>query len=337
MNLLILGGTLFLGRHLIAAAQARGHRVTLFNRGSDRSTDADVERLRGDRDGGLAALDGRRWDAVIDTSGYVPRLVRASAERLADAADHYTFVSSASVYADMDADRIDERAAVAALEDPRTEDVAAHYAALKAACERAADDAMPGRVLHVRAGLLVGPYDPTGRFEYWVRRLADGGDVLAPGDPGRPVQAIDARDVADWIVARAEAGTTGVFNATASMGSMADVLDACRTAAAADLEWVDDAFLLGHDVAPFSEMPLWLPRVWRGLMSLDVSRAAAAGLTARPIAETIDDTRRWLEAERASGAVRPARLASGVATGAGLDRARERALLAAWRRDARAA
>ena len=336
MNILILGGTLFLGRHCVEAALARGHAVTLFNRGRSGATlFPQVERLHGDRDGGLDALDGRRWDAVIDTSGYVPRVVRASAEKLASSVEHYTFVSSASVYADLDVDRIDETAPVQRLDDPTTEDVPAHYGALKAACEAAIDEVLPGRALHVRAGLIVGPYDPTGRFEYWVRRIAAGGEVLAPGDPERPVQLVDGRDLAHWIVAMAERRRAGVRNATGpdrplTMGSL---LDACRVGESreAELQWVDESFLEAHDVAPFSGMPLWLPHAARGLLSLDVDRAIADGLCFRPLDETVARTRRWLDDEAASAGARPARLASGAATRAGLDPDRERTLLDAWR------
>lgn len=331
MNVLILGGTLFLGRHLVEAALARDHTVTLFNRGtSGAQLFPHVEQLRGDRDGGLSALDGRRWDAVIDTSGYVPRIVRASADKLASAVDHYTFVSSASVYADLDVDRIDESADVQRLDDPATEDVPAHYGALKATCEQAIDEAMPGRALHVRAGLIVGPYDLTGRFEYWVRRLAVGGDVLAPGEPDRPVQLIHAGDLADWIVAMAERRQTGVYNATGPDRpiTMREVLEACVVSVDTRLVWVAESFLTEHEVAPFSEMPLWLPAEARGLLSLDVGRAIGAGLRYRPLAETVADTRRWLDAS--IGSPRPARLFSGVDTREGLDPRRERELLATW-------
>lgn len=320
MNVLILGGTLFLGRHLVEAALARGHAVTLFNRGTSGATlFPQVEHLRGDRDGGLAALEGRRWDAVFDTSGYVPRIVRASVGTLAPAIDHYTFVSSASVYADLDADHIDESAPLRRLDDPASEDVPAHYGALKAACERAVDEAMPGRALQVRAGLTVGPYDLTGRFEYWVRRVAEGGEVLAPGDPERIVQLIDGRDLAGWIVAMAERRQTGVYNATGPERptTMREVLEACRVAGDTRLSWISESFLAEHEVAPFSEMPLWLPKPARGLLSLDVARALDAGLRFRPLAETIVDTRRWSEAEALAGTVRPARLVSGAATHAG--------------------
>ena len=196
MKLLVLGGTKFLGRHLVEAALARGDEVTLFNRGQ---TNPDIlpgaEKLRGERDGDLDRLRGRRWDAVVDTSGYVPRAVRASVELLADAVEFYAFISSMSVYADF-REPNDEGSKLATLEDESVEEVTGEtYGALKALCERAVEEVMPGRVLAVRAGLIVGPFDPTGRFTYWTERVARGGEVLAPAPPDRQVQFVDARSV----------------------------------------------------------------------------------------------------------------------------------------------
>src|SRR5215213_1190009 len=216
MRILILGGTVFLGRHVAEAALARGHDLTLFNRGqTNPELFPDVERLRGDRTGDLAALSGREWDAVVDTSGYVPRAVRASAELLRDSARHYTFVSSISVYASY-AEAVTEDSPVAQLDGASAEELApdfSNYGALKALCEEEAERAFGGRALNVRAGLIVGPHDPTGRFTYWPHRIARGGEVLAPGAPRRPVQLIDVRDLAAWIVDSAETGLAGRFNA----------------------------------------------------------------------------------------------------------------------------
>lgn len=330
MDLLVLGGTLFLGRHVVEAALARGHRVTLFNRGTRDVPWAGVETRIGDRDGGLEALSGGRWDAVVDTCGYVPRLTGVSARFLADAVDRYVYVSSASVYADLDVAGLDESGRTLTLDDPASEDVPAHYGALKASCERAVEDAMPDRALHVRAGLIVGPFDATGRFAYWVRRMAEGGEVLAPGDPDRPVQLIHARDLADWMVAMAEAGTTGTFNATgpALPLTMRALLESCADGREVALTWVDDAFLAARDVAPFSDLPFWLPNESAGLLALDVSKAVAAGLRCRPLVDTVRDTARWLDSDPGRA---PTRLASGVATRAGLAPDRERELLAAWK------
>ncbi len=222
MKILILGGTLFAGRHLVEIALRRGIEVTIFHRGqTNPQLFPTVERLYGDRDGGLTALEGRRWDAVIDTSGYLPRVVRASADLLSEAVDHYTFISTISVYADTSQQGITETAPVGVLEDPTTEERTGEtYGPLKALCEQEAEAALPGRVLTVRPGLIVGPYDPSDRFTYWPYRVAQGGEVLAPESPALPVQIIDVRDLAAWILDMVSAGRTGVYNATGAAGSL---------------------------------------------------------------------------------------------------------------------
>lgn len=301
MRLLILGGTVFLGRALVDAAVERGHEVTLFNRGvHSPELYPDIEKLRGDRDGDRSALEGRTWDAVIDPSGYVPRIVAASATLLAQATGHYTFISSISVYPEFPLAGMDESAPTATLDDPTTEEVGPNYGGLKAACERAAAAAMPGRVLSVRAGMIVGPHDPTNRFTYWPVRIARGGDVLAPGRPERAVQLIDVRDLAAWCVAMAEARTPGVFNATGPHAplSMGEMLDACLSVSGSDarLRWASDGFLVEHGVGAWSEMPFWLPESrpeMAGFMQVDCGKAFASGLTTRPLEETIRDTLAW--------------------------------------------
>src|SRR5581483_10626663 len=215
MRLLVLGGTMFLGRHIVVAAQASGHELTLFNRGrTDPQPIAGVDQIHGDRARDLARLAGRDWHAVIDTSGYLPRVVRASADTLVGRVEQYVFVSSISAYGTFPEPGLDETAPTAPDPSPGTENVLEHYAELKAACERVVEDVLPGRTLVVRPGLIVGPHDPTERFTYWVRRLAAGGRVLAPRAPGQPVQLIDVRDLAQWIVRMVEAHATGVYNAT---------------------------------------------------------------------------------------------------------------------------
>ncbi len=196
MKVLVLGGTQFLGRHFVETALAQGHTVTLFNRGqTNPGLYPEVERITGDRTADLSPLRGRTWDAVIDTSGFVPRVVRSSAEALAPAAGHYIFISSLSVYRDFSAP-VDEASPVETLDDPGVEEVTgATYGGLKALCEEAVLSALPGRSLIVRAGLIVGPYDPLNRFPYWLTRIPRGGDVLAPGSPAHPVQLIDARAI----------------------------------------------------------------------------------------------------------------------------------------------
>jgi 2'-hydroxyisoflavone reductase len=299
MKVLVLGGTVFVGRHIVEAALARGHDVTLFNRGrTNPGLFDDVEQLRGDREGGdLAALEGRSWDAVVDTSGYVPRVVAASAQLLADAVAHYTFISTGSVYADYSRPGIDEASPVATVDDATTEDVGRHYGALKALCERAAEAALPGRVLSVRAGIVVGAHDPTGRFTYWVHRIARGGDVVAPEPREQRVQFIDARDLAAWILDGVERRLAGFFNATGPEAplTMEAFLSEIRAATRSDsrLVWVDEELLLAHGVKPAHELPLWVapganPET-AYFFGLSVEKALAAGLRHRPLAETIAD------------------------------------------------
>lgn len=303
MRLLILGGTGFLGRHVAEAALARGHRVTVFNRGR---TGPDLlpraEHLRGDRADDLSALEGRRWDAAVDTSGHLPSAVRRSSRLLADAVEHLTYVSSISAYADLSLPGVAEDAPLAGPppEEERVEE--ASYGAFKAACEGEAREALPERTLVVRPGLLVGPYDRSGRFGYWVRRIADGGEVLAPGPAERPVQFLDARDLAAWILDMAEARRTGVFNAAGPARPLALewLLESCRVEAGSDarIVWVDEAFLLHRGVAPWKELPLWIPGgagPQAGFFAVDASRAIDAGLRFRPILETVRDVRRWEE------------------------------------------
>ena len=344
MRLLILGGSTFVGRHLVDAAVSRGHEVTVFNRGTSPSRlPVSVERLTGDRYSDLSALHGRRWDAVVDTSGYLPDVVRDSARLLADLAEHYTFVSSISVYASFDAPGMDESAPLAVLSAERFAEIAAArptpdrivdeyaeaYGALKVLCEQTVESHFPGRALHVRAGLIVGPGDYVDRLPWWVRRVARGGDVLAPGSPASPLQVVDARDLGDWIVRLAERREPGAFNATGPDRtlSLGEVLETCReaTGSTARFVWVDETFLQANGVAPWTELPLWIPPAGHaGFMRVDCSKAIAAGLTFRPLLETIRD----VAAEEASGAREPARPTRGVLPG--LDPAKEREVLHAW-------
>jgi 2'-hydroxyisoflavone reductase len=321
VRILVLGGTKFLGRHTVEAALARGHELTLFNRGeTNPELFPEAEKLHGDRDGSLAALEGGRWDAVVDTSGYVPRVVRRSAELLRDLAPHYTFVSSISVYADFSTGP-SEASPVAELEDPSTEEFRGPaYGALKAACERVVAEVYGDGALLVRPGLIVGPDDPTGRFTYWPHRIARGGDVLAPEPRDGAVQFVDVRDLAEWTVRMVEQRAAGVYNATgpAHRLTMEELLDACRALANphARLVWVDGAFLLEHGVVEYSELPLWIGDPdWAGHSDVDVSKALAAGLTFRPLEETVRAT--LAEAQ--------------FADDAGLRPEREEELLAGWR------
>jgi len=309
LRILILGGTGFLGPHTVRAALARGHELTLFNRGkTNPGLFADVESLRGDRDGDLEALAGRNWDAVIDNSGYVPRIVGDSARLLAGAVRQYVFISSVSAYADFSTPGADETAPLGRL-------------------ERAAEAEMPGRVTVIRPGLIVGPGDPTDRFTYWPVRVARGGEVLAPGDPATPVQLIDVRDLGAWIVHCVEARVLGVYNALSPAGawSTGDLLEACRDAAGSDARftWVDAAFLEAQGVAAWSDLPVWLPAEgdYAGSGRTSAAKAVAAGLGFRPLRTTAADTLAWWQDERARADPK---------LRAGLDPGRERAVLEAW-------
>jgi 2'-hydroxyisoflavone reductase len=317
----------------VAALLACHHEVTLFNRGrSAPSLSAQVEQLRGDRAlgaAGLASLAGRRWDAVIDTCGYVPRVVRASCEALRAAADSYVFISSISVYADFSAAGLSEEAALAALDNPASEDVMAHYGALKAACEREVEAAFGERAFLVRPGLIVGPFDPTGRFTYWPQRIAAGGEVLAPGDPQAPLQFIDVRDLAEWIVRALTRGPAGAYNATGPAMPLAfgEFLTACQVTLAprppAVLTWCSERFLREQGVAPWTGLPLWVPAAETGIHQVSVRRALAAGLSFRPLAATVVDTLAWA---KSADFVPP----SGAYAAVGLSREREAELLRAW-------
>src|SRR6266850_5707808 len=325
MKLLILGGTRFLGRHLVTAALARGHEITLFNRGQQRGTYptgalTNVETIYGDRNRDLAKLQGRRWDGVVDTCGFLPRTVRASAEILSHSIDVYVFISSLSVYADVSVCDIDETAPLAMLTSEQLDQANAidssgqasavtygkMYGGLKSLCEQAAEEVLPNRVLIIRPGLIVGPYDYTDRFTYWVHRVARGGDILAPGRPDTYVQFIDVRDLAEWIVRMIERGGTGVYNADSLPGhlTMESVLEECKVVSrsVASFTWVSEEFLLQEKVAAWSEMPLWMPEEaaphLKGFMFVNCDKAVGAGLSFRPLSDTIKDTLTWYEANR---------------------------------------
>jgi 2'-hydroxyisoflavone reductase len=331
MRLLILGGTAYLGRHAVEAARARGHEVTLFNRGRTHpDLFPDVERLRGDRDGDLAGLAGRSWDAALDTSGFLPRVVRDSCERLRDAVGHYTFVSTISVYAESTRPGITEADALAELPAgaSREELTGESYGPLKVLCEREVESAFGGRAAIVRAGLIFGPHDLTDRTAYWPLRVAAGGDVLAPGRPERPIQLIDVRDLAAWLVYLAERRSGGVFNAAGpeSALTMERFLATCREVAGSNARfvWLDEAFLLEQKIAPFSELPLWVPEAFQAFETVNSARAFAAGLACRPLAETVRAVLDWA---RTAGP-RPVR--AGVPIPPALTREREVEVLRAW-------
>jgi 2'-hydroxyisoflavone reductase len=322
VKILILGGTKFLGRAAVEAALERGHEVTLFNRGeTNPGLFADVEKLRGDRTEDLAGLDGRRWDGVIDTSGYFPAVVRRSAETLKDSVGRYLFVSSVSVYADF-SDGPSEDAPRAELAEGHPDDEMLpeydNYGALKAMCEDAVWDVFGDRATIVRPGLIVGPHDPTGRFTYWPHRVARGGEVAVPAPPERTVQFVDARDLGAWLVDLLERDEGGAFNATRAGVSWTELLDTCVAVTGSDATpvWIPDEFLLQHEVGEWMEVPMWLADPeWVGMNQADVSRAEAAGLAHRPLEDTIRGT---LDEAETTG-------------DAGLNPEREREVIEAWR------
>jgi nucleoside-diphosphate-sugar epimerase len=298
VRILILGGTRFLGRAVTEAALGRGDLVTLFNRGlTGPGLYPGVEAVSGDRAAGLGAAAGRPWDAVIDVAGYDPQVVKLSAQALAATAGRYVFVSSCSVYADQSS-RAGQLEGSPVLE--LHEGLASPqelYGPRKAAAERVVAGIYGDRALIPRPGLIVGPHDPTDRFPYWPRRVARGGTVLAPGDPGDLVQFIDVRDLAGWILDAVHGGLGGVFNLVGHPMGLGGLLAQCKAATFSDagLRWVPSAVLLAAGVSPWMGVPLWIgdPGLAGGLCDVDNARAAAAGLVLRPVAATIRDTLAW--------------------------------------------
>lgn len=338
-TLLILGGTGFLGPHVVDAARAAGFTVTLFHRGKTQPhLFPDLEKIHGDRDTDLDRLKGRTWDAVIDTSGYVPRQVKEAARVLSGNIGRYAFISTVSVYAEENGRGLNEEAVVGRLlaqtvdaATSRAHVTGATYGPLKALCEEEARNAFGERALVVRPGLIVGPGDTTDRFTYWPVRMARGGEVLAPVGPQQPTQFIDARDLARWTVRLVADDRGGTYNAVGLPVPFGTLLDACRPApgAAARVTWVDAEFLAEQKVAPYSDLPLWLPLVPdpQNRPRIDVSRALKNGLTFRPAAETARDTLAWWRTLPPERQAKPR---------AGLSAERETALLTAWhaRKDA---
>lgn len=339
MNILIIGGTRFVGRHIAQAFAARGHGVTLFNRGSEPSVHADLEQVHGDRASDLARLDGRTWDTVVDMCGYTPNVVETSAKYFADKARQYVFVSSISVYDHAHTGGPAEDAPL--LQFPKDADPSEYsderYGALKALCEARVRDAFGDRAAVIRPGLVAGPFDPTDRFTYWPVRFDEGGEVLAPPRSSR-LQYIDARDLAAFAVNLAELQMGGTYNCATLAGSVnfGDLFDACLAQASAEdacVVEVSDEFLASQNVRPWSELPLWIPAAseYAGIANADSSRAAAAGLGFRPLQETVADTLAWARtAEKRPGGLKaglaPEReaelLAAAGAVGDALDRLR---------------
>lgn len=303
MNILIIGGTKFLGRHLVDSALARGHQVTLFHRGkTNPGLFPEIETILGDRETDLNKLSNRHWDAVIDTCGYVPRIVNVSAIGLERSVKRYVFISSISAYDDAILSKIgiDESDPVGKLKDETVEEITGEtYGPLKALCEKTVLDVYNERGLVIRPGLIVGPHDPTDRFTYWPVRIARGGDVLAPEKPTVPVQIIDVRDLSDFTIKLIEAKSSGIYNATGpdyelTFGVM---LDACKQVSGSDanIHWASVEFLKQNNVQEWSDMPVWVPdnEESAGFSRVDISKAIKAGLSFRPIEDTVRDTLAW--------------------------------------------
>ncbi len=299
MDLLIIGGTNFLGPALVAEALASGHRLTLFNRGQSRSNfKADAETIIGDRETDLQRLAGRKWDAVIDTCGYLPRLVGLSAKALYGQVGHYTFLSTLSVYPLLGGANRDESADVLTLEDESVEEVTGEtYGPLKVLCEAAVQANFPAKTLIIRSGLIVGPRDPTNRFTYWVTRTAKGGQAIAP-PAEQPIQFIDARDLAAFTLRRVEARAAGTYNVTglARRMTFGELLPLAKKALDSDVRFhhCGDDFLRENDVGEFMELPLWVNReLAESFMTFNIDSALRDGLTFREPAQTIRDTWEW--------------------------------------------
>ncbi len=311
MKILILGGTVFLGRYLVEAAQHRGHEVTLFNRGVNNShLYPYVEKLRGDRRGSYDALNNRRWDAVIDTSCYHPSVARSTLEHLKNSAGHYTFISSVSVYNNL-LDPVESKE-----EDPTkeisdkelktaeglgTEDEGFdnYYGALKAKCEKVFSSEISDKLLIVRPGLIAGAYDNSDRFTYWPKRISEGGKVMAPGSPDTRMTVIDASDLAIWNIKMLETKTSGIFNITGQYGQLTykSFFEHCRDISKSDAEfiWMEDEFLNKYNLMSFSKLPYYLSRKYSGLFHINIDKALKNRLEFRPIADTISDTLSWIK------------------------------------------
>lgn len=301
MKILIIGGTRFVGRHLVNSARARGHEVTLFNRGkTNPDLFGQVDKIHGDREKDLNLLADNNWDAVIDTCGYFPRIVKMSAKALKDKVESYVFISSISVYESLQKIGINESDPVGKIEDETIEEITeTSYGPLKVLCEKAVQDVYGINSLIIRPGLIVGPHDPTDRFTYWPVRVARGGDILAPDRPEALTQIIDARDLSDFIIELIQHNVSGVFNATGpdhalSMGTM---LDTCKLVSASDAKfhWASVDFLNQNNVSAWSDMPAWLPDTGEeaGFAHIDVSKAIKAGLEFHSLEDTVRDTLEW--------------------------------------------
>jgi 2'-hydroxyisoflavone reductase len=333
LRILILGGTAFTGPFQVKYALDRGHEVTIFSRGRTEPTTNQevfdrVEKLIGDRDNDLEALKGREWDAVIDNSASIPRWVRQSTEILKDHCETYLYTSSLSVHSDNSKIGITEDDPVATIDDPTVEEITGEtYGPLKALCEEEVRKAFPDGAIIVRPHLIVGPGDRSDRWTYWPVRIARGGEVMAPGTPDDPVQFIDTRDLAEFDVHLVETRQLNTYSAVGPGESLTfgPMLEGIKAAISSDatFTWVPADFLAEHEVRPWGEMTAWLPPEgeFAGFSMFDNSRAVAAGLKFRPLADTAKATWDWwqtLPEERRSN------------PRAGLAQEKEERVLAAW-------
>ena len=326
MRILIIGGTHFLGRHLVESGLERSHEITLFNRGkSNPGLFPHLETILGDREKDIEKLKGRIWDAVIDTSGYFPRIVRLSAQVLEPSVTRYVFISSVSVYENFKKVGINETDPVGKIQDETVEEITGEtYGPLKALCEQVVRDIFgTDRTLIIRPGLIVGPHDPTDRFTYWPVRVARGGDVLAAEKPDAPIQIIDVRDLAEWTIKLIEEQASGTYNATGPGYelTLGRLLDMSKQVSGSDatFRWAGVDFLNQNKVEAWSDLPVWVPddEEGAGFSRIDVSKAIAAGLTFRPLEDTVRDTLEWAKERPSEHAWR-----------AGLTAEREQQLLA---------
>ena len=327
MEILVIGGTQFVGRHFVGAALARGHEVTLFHRGlTGDDLFPDATHLHGDRNTDLGALGSGRWDVTLDACAYVPRHVNQLADALDGRGGSHVFISTISVYADPPTPGIDEDAPLKSLDDPTTEEVTGDtYGGLKVLCEQAVRERY-GEQLVIRPSYVVGPHDHTGRFTYWVTRFAEGGDILAPGPEDDPMQVIDARDMGDWTVGLIENEVTGTFHAMSppppfTIGDLFDELAAEVAPPGTRVTWVDPQFLENEGVDG-QMLPLWTAHdPQRFVLAADPSRAMATGLSPRPLRRTMRETLEWAKTDPAGA----------VPAGVGLLRSREAELLGGYR------
>jgi 2'-hydroxyisoflavone reductase len=339
MKVLILGGTRFLGRALVEEALKRGHEITLFNRGTNKETFPQVEQLIGNRDSDVSLLENRKWDVVMDTCGFAPHQIKKIAVLLGDNIEHYTYISSISVYKDWIPLNITEdyhlqsmppEDKLKGVEEGKISPYE-YYGALKVLCEAEAEKHWPGSVLHIRAGQLVGPFDYTDRLPYWVQRVAQGGKVLVPGRSDRPVQLIDVKDIATWVFNMAENRKAGTFNVTGPNYELTieELLKTCKavTNSNAEFVWAEEQFILEHKVKPWTEMPLWIPEhfpleeetePWKGSFFISIEKAASTGLAFQPIEDTVYNVYQWEKARQ------------DIDRKAGISREREQKLLETW-------